>query len=245
MTEDGGSSPVPLLRASAPLPFRGEFLFSSQRRCPHVGGQKRASEAICEDRRERPRIWCYHTATALGRLRATLPTPRAPRGSSPAMMPSDARTWPVDLGCSPERLVSVPMRGGEGCFAREDDKVLIIQPLWLIPWCHRAFSSTGKKHLRFHLYQPHMPCGLGRLEPGGAPRQQVSLRTGVCLWLHGNLNPPAASCEASYLGVGEGHLSLVLVFPLFWGGRPHLPSSPGCSSWAFAVHKEAPPTRGQ
>lgn len=147
--------------------------------------------------------------------------PRAPRGSSPAMTPSDARTWPMDLGCSPERLVSVPMRGGEGCFAREDDKVLIIQPLWLIPWCHRAFSSTGKKHLRFHLYQPHMPCGLGRLEPGGAPRQQVSLRTGVCLWLHGNLNPPAASCEAGYLGVGEGHLSLVLVFPLFWGGRLH------------------------
>lgn len=109
-------------------------------------------------------------------------TPRVPHGSSPAMTTSDARTWPAELGFSPGRLVAVPMRGGEreGRFTREDDEVLIIQPVRLIAWCHGAFSSTGKKHLRCHLYQPRAPRGWGagsRAGPQGSKCPSACGRT--------------------------------------------------------------------
>lgn len=166
---------------------------------------------------------------------------RVPHGSSPAMTPSDARTWPVELGFSPGRLVAVPMRGGEreGRFTREDDEVLIIQPVRLIAWCHGAFSSTGKKHLRCHLYQPRAPAA-GAPGAGRGPRA-ASVPRPVAAQPPG---PPAASREAGYPGGGGAP---VPCSPLL--GRSAAPTilaiPAGCSSraCAFAVHEEAPPTR--
>lgn len=182
MTEDGGAPPVPQLRVSDLLPFRGEFLFLSQPRCPHAGGQKRNSKAVHESRWKHRESGPIAWPPPLQAAADPADISRVPHGSSPAMTPSDARTWPVELGFSPGRLVAVPMRGGEreGRFTREDDEVLIIQPVRLIAWCHGAFSSTGKKHLRCHLYQPCAPRGWGagsRAGPQGSKCPSACGRT--------------------------------------------------------------------